>query len=292
MLVQTLNDAAGRNLFLPCGATQDRSVGWVPPRGHEYGALVENVAGQLILRLAIETKSVPAQVLRDAVNTRAKQIEVSTGRKPGKKERRELSDDIRLEMLPMAFSNRSATWVWIDPETGTMVVDSASSQRLDDVITQVVRLIDGIVVRRLETSISPAAAMASWLVDRGIIEQDTEFEINRMCELRACDETKARVRYQNHGLDIDEVRDHIAKGKVPSKLALTWSDRVSFVLDNVGRLTAIKFLDVVFENAALRDTSADAFDADVVIATTELAILIHNLVQALAGEVDMDGGLK
>lgn len=292
MLVSILGDAAKVDEFIPCGATQERSIGWVPPRGQEHGAMVENIGGQLILRLAIETKSVPAQVLRDAVDAKAKQIEVSTGRKPGKKEKRELSDDIRLSMLPMAFSNRSATWVWINPETGTMVIDSASQQRLDDVVTQVVKLIDGIVVQRLNTNVSPASLMTSWLHDGDQLSTDDRFgfSMGRMCELKACDETKAKVRYQNHMLEIQQVRDHVKTGKSATKLALTWSDRVSFVLDDAGRLTAIKFLEVVFENAAQRDSGVDAFDADVTIVTAELEALISGLVDAHGGEIAQEGG--
>ena len=41
------------NTFEPCGATQERSIGWIPPRGHENGALVESVAGQMILKLMV-----------------------------------------------------------------------------------------------------------------------------------------------------------------------------------------------------------------------------------------------
>jgi hypothetical protein len=59
MEVQLLNAQ-----FVPCTATQDKSVGWVPPRNEANGALVESVACQRILRLRIETKSVPGSVVQ------------------------------------------------------------------------------------------------------------------------------------------------------------------------------------------------------------------------------------
>ena len=31
--------------FVPCGATQPESAGWVPPRGDKHAVLAENVAG-------------------------------------------------------------------------------------------------------------------------------------------------------------------------------------------------------------------------------------------------------
>ena len=51
-----LEEALAREPFAECGATQQKSCGWVPPRGAEHGALVEVVDGQWIARLAIETK--------------------------------------------------------------------------------------------------------------------------------------------------------------------------------------------------------------------------------------------
>ena len=69
--------------------------------------------------------------------------------------------------------------------------------------------------------------MATWLMTK---ESPNSFTVDRECELKASDESKAVVKYGRHPLDIDEVAQHIAQGKIPTKLALTWNDRVSFVL--------------------------------------------------------------
>ena len=89
------------------------------------------------------------------------------------------------------------------------------------------------------------------------------------------------VRYARHPLDIDEVRQHIEHGKLPTKLAMTWDDRVSFVLTEGLQLKKIALLDAVMEGAGSED---GGFDADVAIATGELSRLIPDLVEALDGE--------
>ena len=50
------------------------------------------------------------------------------------------------------------------------------------------------------------------------------------------------MRYARHALDTDEVAQHIAAGKMPTQLALTWNDRVSLVLTEAGQLRKLKFL--------------------------------------------------
>jgi recombination associated protein RdgC len=110
--------------------------------------------------------------------------------------------------------------------------------------------------------------------------------VDRECELKAADESRAVVRYTRHALDTDEVSQHIAMGKVPTRLALTWSDRVSFVLTEALQLKKVAFLETVFEGAAASpaDGKDDNFDADVAIATGELRKLIPDLLEALGGE--------
>jgi recombination associated protein RdgC len=83
--LQLLEDALQKTVFEECGATQERSVGWVAPRGEAHGALVESVAGQWVMRFMTEAKVLPASVLNRKVNKKAEHIEKTEGRKPGKK---------------------------------------------------------------------------------------------------------------------------------------------------------------------------------------------------------------
>ena len=284
--IEAAQEALEKAVFTPCGATQEKSIGFMPPRGKDHGALIESVAGQWILRLKLETKSVPAAVLATKVDEKAALIERETGRKPGKKERKELKDEARLELLPHAFPKQSAITVWIDRFAGLMVIDTTSNSRLDDVLFAMVEVLPHFAVAPLQTITNPESAMAHWLSggDDDLYEMHS-FTIDRECELKANDESKAVVRYGRHPLDISEIQEHIKQGKLPTKLALTWDDRVSFVLTDALQLRKLTFLDAVFEGEQLEDK----FDADVVIATDELYKLIHDLIAALGGEPEPQG---
>ena len=178
----------------------------------------------------------------------------------------------------MAFTKQRATWVWIDPRAMTLVVDASSQAIADEIATALVKSLRGLELQQLNTQQAPSSAMAEWLTTQ---EPPAGFSIDRECELKATDDTKAVVRYSKHPLDIEEVRQHIATGKVPTKLALTWDDRVSFVLTDTMQLKKISFLDVVFENNKPEDSG---FDSDAAIMTGELAALVVDLVEALGGE--------
>lgn len=266
--------------FVECGASQEKSLGWVEPRGEAHGPLVEAVGGQLMLKLMIETRSLPGSVVTRKVKERLAQIEASSGRKPGKKETRDIRDDIRLELLPMAFTKQSSVVVWIDREAQLLVIDAASQAKSDEVVTALVKSLDGLALSLINTRVSPTAAMSEWLTSQ---EAPAGFSVDRECELKAADESKAVVRYSRHPLDNDEVKKHVMEGKLPTRLALTWDDRVSFVLTESLQLKKLAFLEVVFEGASAGKD--DGFDADTAIATGELRKLLPDLLDALGGEL-------
>ncbi len=281
-----LEEALDGMRFVPCAASQDKAVGWVEPRGHAHGPLVEVVDGQWILRLMVEVKVVPSSVVKRKLQEQVDQIEATTGRKPGKKERRTLADDIRLGLLPLAFSKQYAVQVWVDPKSGLLMTDAGSTAKADQVMTSLVQAIDGLVVRLLHTQTSPQAAMAHWLSSR---EAPLGFSVERECELKAADESKSVVRYARHALDTDEVAQHIAQGKLPTRLALTWNDRVGLVLTESLQIKKLAFLDSVFESVGTSQVQEDEFDANVAIATGELRQLLPALIEALGGEEVIPG---
>lgn len=266
------------NIYVSAAPSQETSSGWTPPRGEEHGALVEAIGGQLVLKFMVETKAVPSSALDAKVKEKAKEIEATTGRKPGRKESKEIKAEIKLSMLPMAFSKRASTLVWINRNAGLMVIDASTNSRADEVVTALVRALDGFSVALLDTQISPTSAMAGWLLTQ---DAPAGFAIERGCELKSSDESKSVVRYDRHSLDLDEIKQHISQGKLPTRLAMSWNDRVFFNLTQGGQLRKIDFADVVFEEKSVDD---GGFDADVAIMTGELAKMLPDLIEALGGK--------
>lgn len=286
----TMEAALDKERFVACGATQQKSSGWVEPRGEAHAPLVEVVDGHFLLKLMTEQRVVPGSVVKRRVEEIAEQMEKSTGRKPGKKIMKELKEQALLELLPMAFTKQSVTRIWIAPKQRLLMVDSGSQSKAEEVVTMLIKALDGLALTLVQTEMSPAVAMTHWL---GTGEPPYQFTIDRECELKSTDEMKSIVRYARHDLDTDEVKQHIVSGKVPTRVAMTWRDRVSFILSESMQLKKVAFLDVVFEGpmaVAGKMDKGEAFDADAAIATGELIELIPDLLEALGGEQVMGLG--
>lgn len=271
-------EALEAKAFTPCGPTQEISHGWIAPRG-DGESLCECINGNLIYKLMTETKTVPAEILDRALTERCKAVEDATGRKPGKKERRELKDEVRLDLLPKAFPKRIATLAWINPEQHLLVVDTASQKRADEVAMLLIDASEGLVVQHMTTNQHPSNVMAAWLSQVSL--PDT-LGIDMDCVLGSTDESKTKVKYVKHNLDIPEIKEHIQKGMLPESLSLTWLNRIAFTLSNDLTLKNIMLLD-----NPLRDTEeeVDEFDASVCIMTGELISLVNDLAEELGGEI-------
>ena len=272
--------SAGAREFAPCGPTQPSSYGFVPPR-EKSGALIEVVAGQWIMAVKIETKSVPAAEVKKHLELRLDAVEKETGRRPKGKRSREIKDEVIQDLLPKAFAKDKRMLVWIDPADGLVLIDSTSTSQVDLVLALLCEILYDTKLTLINSAMSPTTAMSGWLVGR---EGPPDFSIDRECELKQPDGEKAVVRYSRHTLDIDEVVDHIKQGKQPTRLAMTWCGRLSFVLTDALQLKKIQLLDVALE-AKAGDEARDAFDADVTIATGEIGMAIGDLLTALGGEI-------
>ncbi len=278
-------DSLERETFEPCGPTQALSAGWVPPRGEQGAPLLEQVDGHWLLTLRLEKRILPASVVREHTEERLDQIEDETGRRPGKKQAKDVAEQVTLELLPRAFTTQSHLKVWISPAQRLLMVEASSIGKADELITLLVKADPSLNLHLLQSAQAPAACMGAWLMD-GVPPED--FTIDRDCELKAADEMKSVVKYGRHNLDTADLKAHLASGKMPTRLAMTWKERISFTLTDTLQIKGIKFLDVVFDG---RDKPAkdEAFDVDAALATGELSQLIPALIEALGGELDFIG---
>lgn len=272
--------------FVECGASQEKSVGWIPPRGEAYGPLVESVGAQWIVKLMIESKAVPGNVVRRRADERIAEIEAATGRKPGKKEKRDIMDDVLMSLLPQAFARQSTVVVWMDLDNRRLVLNSGSQGKADEVISALMNVLGGLSVSLIQTVTSPQAAMTQWLLAPSEDEWPADLTVERETVLKSTGEDAASVRFTRHHLANDDVRKHVLEGKLPTQLALSWDGRVAFVLTETLQLKKVQFLDGVMDESGT-DKNEDRFDGDVALSTGLLGPLLDSLIEALGGEMEL-----
>lgn len=267
--------------FQPCGSLMMQSAGWVPPK-HDEDSLVYTLDRHWLLALCTEQKLLPASVVNQVTQDRLDAIEEQQGYRPSRKQAQQLKEQVTEELLPRAFSRRRSTHVWLDTLNGWLAVNSGSANAADEVVQYLLKSVENFSLRPLVTQTSPAAAMTDWLASG---EAPAGFTIERECELCAPDEEKATIRYARHPLDAEEIPLHIAAGKRATRLALTWDDRIAFVLTDKMQVKRLQFLDILQEEAESRaDSGGDSFYSDFALMSAEFSRFLPDLVAALGGE--------
>ncbi len=279
-LEEKLNDKR----FRPCGSHEEFSLGWTSPVGNATEQLIHASNGFMMLCLKKEEKVIPVAVINEMLQEKVSEKEDQEARKLSKKERSTIKDELIFELLPRAFSFSKKTYAYIDPKGGWMVVDAASAKKAEDLLSQLRKCLGSLPVVPVNTVDKPTVIMTQWLADKNSIVKDLLVEDE--CELRSTEDEGSIIRCKRHDLALPEITNHLDNGKQVIKLALNWTDRLSFIIDENLAIKRLKFLDLIQDQVA--DIEADdeiaQFDADFSIMTLELANFLPRLLEIFGGE--------
>ena len=276
---EQLEASLAPHAFQPCSSLDLQTQGWISPR--DNGLLAHSINRQFLLALGTEKKLLPASVINQVAKARAAEIEEQQGFKPGRKQMREIKEEVADTLLPRAFSINSRTQVWIDPVNGWLVIDTSSASKAEEVLKLLLKSVDKLPLESLQVVQSPVGAMTTWLAAE---DAPHNFTVDQDTELRASGDGKATVRFVRHTLEPADVQRHIAAGKQCTRLALTWASRISFVLTESLALKRVAPLDILTDAADTGSRDADErFDTDMTLMTGELAKLLDDLIDAMGG---------
>ncbi|CAM4140834.1 recombination-associated protein RdgC [Serratia silvae] len=269
--------------FTPCGSQDMAKTGWVSPMGSHSDALTHAVNGQIMICARKEEKILPSPVLKQELQAKIEKLEGEQHRKLKKTEKDSLKDEVLHSLLPRAFSRFNQTYMWIDTVNDLIMVDAASAKRAEDMLALLRKSLGSLPVVPLTMESPIELTLTEWVrsgqLPAGFIIQDE-------AELKAILEEGGVIRCKKQNLISDEIAVHIEAGKLVTKLAVDWQERIQLVLADDGSLKRLKFADTLRDqnDDIDREDFAQRFDADFILMTSELAALISNTIEALGGE--------
>lgn len=278
-----LEEKLSQIAFRPCGQHEEATFGWTAPLGKTSQQLVHAANGFMMICVKKEEKVLPAAVVNEMLQEKILEAEDQQGRKLAKKERAAIKDELIFELLPRAFTFSNKTYAYIDPKGGWIVVDAASAKKAEDLLSLLRKCLGSLPAVPLNTVDKPVAIMTDWLINN---QPPVDITIEDECELRSPEEEGGTIRCKRHDLSLPEIKNHLDTGKEVIKLAVSWADRLAFIIDENLAVKRLKFLDLIQEQVTDTETSSEAeqFDVDFSIMSLELANFLPRLLELFGGE--------
>ena len=267
--------------FVSCRPAQPLSTGWVGALADNTEALVHSAGPFWLLRLQREEKLLPASVVREEVNDRVLQIQQAQGRKVYRKEKLTITDEVTQDLMPRAFTRRKAVEALISDRDGWLWVNNSSAPRAEDLLGALREAIGSLPAVLPDTQKSPAQVMSHWLMHGGLPEG---FALGTEADLADPAEGGGLVRARDMMLDTDEIRSHLESGKLVQRLALSWDERLTFVLDTDLTIRRLTFGEALVDaNNDIEDDPLARRDADFLLMSEAISELQTQLLQAFGG---------
>ena len=255
------------------------SEGFAPPYGFSPELIfVADTTWWVALKKS--EKVLPSTVVRDVLDERVAQIQNDEARAVGRKEKKELKEQIIDELLPKAFVKNSRIQAVCDTKNGFLLINSTGI-RAENVLSKLREALGGLEAHLPQTNQSPSSVITDWLL-RGAA--DGSFELDDSCELKGTGEVAPVVKIAKQDLTAEEVVQHVKNGKTVTQLGLIWRDQIAFVLTEDFVLKRIQYLDVLQEEAEQQgDDAVSLAFASQIMMTQSVSTMISELVACLGG---------
>ncbi|RDL43896.1 recombination-associated protein RdgC [Marinomonas piezotolerans] len=251
-----------------CGSQDEFTFGWMPLiRNSEQWTITSDRC--LLLRAGKEEKVLPSAVVREELENKVAEIELVEGRKVGRKEKSDLKEELVFTLRPKAFAKRSDIWAYIDLQAKLLVLNSTNAGMTEQLFKLLQTTLGSFPMVPLQAQVSPASIMTDWLIKN---ELPASLETGDECEIQDSSEDKAKIRFKSLEPLSEDVTRHLEQGMSVKNLALRWTDKLTFVLNDDLTLKKVKFDDTLKESAFNDSQGGNLSDMDANFALMSLTV--------------------
>lgn len=273
---EALAEALESVAFRACGPLTERSSGFESAAPDAGDALARRVGGADLLRLRSQSRVLPAAAINEELEARIVDYRERMQEDPTPREKRRMKAEVRDELMPKSMLKSDRIHGYVDIKTKILGVDAAQPSAAERFTRRLQAAFGDLVVKPLQFD-SP---VSEFLTAMFLGDAPRNFAVGRECRMRDAADASAVVRWSNFDLGDATIRRHVADGMQITHLGLVYDNIMSFVLDENGVLTKIKFLGVDDVAGDEADPVARQ-DAEFVLFTGTMRALLEDLRKRL-----------
>lgn len=280
---ETMREHLATETFAEPLGTQLSTSGFVPM---EQGTFVTEFPGGYAFRFRFAQKVIPASVIKQAVADECAKVEADTGRKPGKKEKREIKEHVITTLSAQAFVRNTDVIAYFRTATNHLLVPTLSKTIGDKLMTQLVIAVETVKTETIHVSNVTqglTARLKKWLDDEDcpfgdfypVNEVDLEQE-NRSVRVKMVALQSARAAMESS----------LAQGFAVNAIGLSLNGD-EFKLTHDFKLRSIVLAEDVDMDAEENADKEATFRADAAIEVDRIGLIVDALVEMFSYQEDV-----
>jgi recombination associated protein RdgC len=284
VLAKLLPDLEAQLAAMPLKAIgpQEMSTAGFLPFVHGTSAHVLIANGMSFINVGVEKRVLPPKAVEREVARRIAAVEEKSGERLRPKARRQLSQEVHLELLPRALTVVDRLQAFIDPQSGYCGVATSSRKTAEFVVSLIRTALGSFPVERLAPTTAPTVTLTTWLRDNALPEG---FIFGGEVLLKD-DGAGSTIRATKEEIAAPEFLAHLQSGKYVSRLALFKHDNAALVVGDDLVLRKLAFVIKEDDGAspgaqAEPSEQATAIDATAWILSAQLRTLFADLAPLL-----------
>lgn len=263
--------------FKPCGPLTERSSGWVPIDPDTSQMLARRVNGADLLKLRSQSRVLPPAVINEELEARVEEYRNRMREAPSSREKRRLKAETRDELLPKAMLKSDKIWGYVDLKEKIIGIDASRESVAETFLRRLRAPFGDLQIQPLQFS-RPVDELLTGIFLGGA---NARFAVGRECRMQDLADARSIVRWTDFDLTDGTIRDHVVNGMRLTHLAIEYDSVVSFVLDENGVITKLRFLGM--DDDGVDNDPLARLDAEFVLITGTLRKILGDLKNSLGG---------
>jgi len=213
--------------FKPCGALNERSMGFETPVENAGDLLCRRLAGADLIQLRLQSKVLPLAAVKESLVERVGAFLQRTGRDPSRKEKRQLREEVYGELLPKALLKSERISAFFIRSQGVLAVGSASPVNAERLLDTLRAAFGSLRVTPLEYK-QPAHGLLTRVF---LGDGPREFALGRECRMKDSSDSRSTVSWLDIDLADRSVRAHVKTGLEIDRLGVAFDGLLRCTLD-------------------------------------------------------------
>ena len=264
--------------FKPCGPLTERSSGWVAIDSDNSDSLARRVNGADLIKLRSQSRVLPAAAVNEELELRIEEYRGRMSEKPNAREKRRMKAETRDELLPKAMLKSDRIHGYVDLKEKVLGIDAAQTAAAERFLLHLRAPFDQIAINPLQFQ-QPVGELLNKIF---FGSAPSQFAVGRECRMQDAADVRSIVRWSDFDLADKSIKNHVASGMRLTHLGIVYDNILSFVLDEDGVITKMRFLGAD-DNGEDDGNALTRLDAEFVLMSGTLRLLLTDLKKLLDG---------